>query len=590
MSLKFYKTRYLSEHTYDNLIDVFDPRINSLWSGDTLVVRDWLRMMEKLYSRDNLRQYLRMLQNGSSRLGMSSTNENLFNTYYYEVPDHQLWVLHFMVVERKISSTETRFNCYQPTDTPSTMVTNRGFAIRPYDADYKQVMISDIPALVNTMYTKWMAHFQGFLDHTWSIDHSTNMDNPFISQLYGFIKGTTTYGNDMGRSFNITQVVASTRVKLSFTIGNETAIANGEYFNLMGREILDNENRRPLYNVLAYSTNPCNLLSWPKVEQGEINPTLYGVELECAFDYEVKDIIDAQHDLFFIAKQDSSVNGRKKTRAELVTVPMSLKAHKKYWAAWFQKLDYKRFDCTTDTNNGMHVHIDKKALDDDKHLRNMVWFYAHPANTEFIVAFSERGSLAKMQSYTPIPNFGSLTKVKAYRRCVDIASRHRGIVNVSTNKPTVEIRMFRGVVSFAEMLKNLEFVDAVLNFTRGEHSPNSLSLVHFLKWLEATPRNRYTMVKAFIQQMKKLDQTIASCELYNIIFSETDPDTIVAALNKSNLSITNAHVSLLNKGKKRTFVLNKMTGRLEITESKLSKLAKLDRNIEAIYTRQLAAA
>jgi hypothetical protein len=359
----------------------------------------------------------------------------------------------------------------------------------------------------------------------------------------------------------------------------------GLIFSLMLRQKITKTFRDPLYRVLSYSTQATNLIDWPILDKNEKNPVLYGVELECVSDYNVRQIIDAQAIPFFIAKSDGSISGSKRNATELVTVPMSLKAHKKHWAHWFRNIDYKQFDCTKDTTNGLHVHIDRKAFMNEQHLRNMVWFYTNPANTDFLLYISERGSLERMAQYSPIYQYpSSLSKVRAFKDCTRLVAGTRGIVNLSKTA-TVEVRMFRGIVSFGELVKDLEFVDAVFHFCEGEHSLNKLTFPDFLVWLSREPINKYTILRKFIDQCKNLPDMIIHSEVKSIVFNLSDPDTIVERLNKSKIKITNAHVTILNKGNKRKYILNKETGLIDVLQTNLSKFAKLDRVIESRYTR-----
>ena len=161
----------------------------------------------------------------------------------------------------------------------------------------------------------------------------------------------------------------------------------------------------------------------------------------------------------------------------------------------------------------------------------------------------------------------------------------RGIINFG-KKITVEIRMFRSIVSFAELCKDLEFVDAVFHFCSGERSLMKLGFTDFLTWLQKeVPINKYTILRKFIDSCNYMDKMISEYQVKNMIFNITEPELIIKKLNGSKLKLTNAHVSVLNKGIKRTYILNKDTGFIELTTTNMSKLVKIDRSTESRYTR-----
>lgn len=355
-------------------------------------------------------------------------------------------------------------------------------------------------------------------------------------------------------------------------------------------------NRSALYNIKSYTTDVLSILPYPLKEQKENNPLLVGVELEVCTDYHIRQLVDAAEDVFFLGKSDSSITGNKHYCVELVTAPASIKYLKRQYALWFNNLDYSKFDTSTDTNNGMHVHVGREhfrnelGTEDKNHIRNFCWFINNPANTDFFVYLSERGSLAKMQSYTPFYQFSrGSSKLRAFKEiCSSVGSGgFRGATNFKggwDNAKTVEVRIFKGIVSYACIVKNLEVVDSVFHFTRSLTSYRDLTLKGYLKWLSNTPRNKYSVLKKFIDQAD-ISKFIVASDVRDLIFNEDNPEKIVEKLNKAPFKLTNDHVTYLNRGRKRTFVLNKETGQLNVDQNKRSKVAFLDKEIAARYLR-----
>lgn len=342
--------------------------------------------------------------------------------------------------------------------------------------------------------------------------------------------------------------------------------------------------RRNLERILNYSANVMNYL--PYTIQGEKEPkaVLFGVELEANGDYQPKELIAAQKDLFFIMKQDSSVYGSKQYNYELVTVPASLKAHKRLWAEFFEKIDYQNFDTTKETGNGMHVHIDRKAFK-PSHLNRFTWFITNPSNEDFILCVSERPTKRNLEEWARMPNYvGQPTRVSASRSAVAANRGIRGAVHYKSDK-TVEIRLFKGIVSYATIVKNLEFVDSVFHFTLVT-SLAQLSLRNYIDWLNSTPVNKYQMLKAFLAEVK-LQDILAGAEVGDYIWTLRTEHIVAEKLNKAPFKVTNAHITYLNKKRrKRTFILK--NGEVQCVASSGGLLAKLDKSIQKKQTRGAA--
>jgi hypothetical protein len=284
-----------------------------------------------------------------------------------------------------------------------------------------------------------------------------------------------------------------------------------------------------------------------------------------------------------LAKSDSSVTGNKRHSLELVTVPMSFKAHKREWAKWFSKLEYDKFDTTKDTNNGMHVHIGRDHFDNEKHIRNLAWFINNPAHRDFMMALSERTAYS-VENYSPMRKYSpEASKVRAMKNVVGEIRNLRGACNVASNKPTIEVRLFKGIVSYAAVLKNLECVDAMFNFSR-EFPVYKMTLRQFLLWLESQPYNKYPVFKKFVFAIKNLKKMTFESDMNEIIFTSNDPNKIMKRMTTAGIKITNEHITTLNKRvKKRMFVLNKETGNIDIVYTNKFPLAHMDRELEKRY-------
>lgn len=573
------------------LNELFNPSKNDLWTqytrdnpGDEVTVSFdyWFQCMKSVVCRENVTKHPALFFKGIDNLTVQ--NQEVFKRLITKIPDEYLWVFLFA---RKVAvepiSNEFFFYFYEPSTAP-VVVDRYTLAFKANSTTTVVVTEDTLVENLLPILNKWQAHLDQVVGKQFSYIHSSTLTSYFLNNFSLFITNSQVITSVQGE-YSRPSECDRVGLVVSFNVANGY-IFQGGTFAILFKEVVTKDYRRPLYSLLNYSTAATDLIEWPLVEKHEKNPVLYGVELECSFDYSIRELIDAQVEPFFIAKSDGSVTGSKKYKAELVTIPMSLKAHKKHWAHWFKNVDYSRFDCTKSTNNGIHVHIDKKAFYDDHHTKNMSWFYTNPANTDFLLYISERGTYEKMRTYSPIIKYpSSSSQVKSYNQTVRLASMERGIVNFG-KKVTVEIRMFRSIVSFAELCKDLEFVDAVFHFCSGERSLMKLGFTDFLTWLQKeVPINKYTILRKFIDSCNYMDKMVSEYQIKNMIFNITEPELIIKKLNGSKLKLTNAHVSVLNKGIKRTYILNKDTGFIELTTTNMSKLAKIDRSTESRYTR-----
>lgn len=342
--------------------------------------------------------------------------------------------------------------------------------------------------------------------------------------------------------------------------------------------------REALSTILNYTTNVLDMLPFTMRGGKEQHAPLYGIELEACSNYSPTDIIRAQDELFFIMKQDGSISGVGRHKYEMVTVPATYKVHKRLWAEFFNKVDYREFDVSTNTGNGMHVHIDRKAFKTEQHLNRFTWFMINPANSDFLFELSERPNKNDFSRWAPLPTFGQgASKAKTMRQAVNHNRNLRGAVHFKGNS-TVEIRMFKGVVSYATILKNLEFVDSLFHFSL-ETALTNITLGSYLTWLSSQPQNRYSALRAFIAEFKNLENIQLSNQLKEYLFAENRPEYVIDKLRKAKFPITNKHLTMLNREKrKRTYVLDK-EGIVQLAYATGGKLAKLDKMLQDKMTR-----
>ena len=316
-------------------------------------------------------------------------------------------------------------------------------------------------------------------------------------------------------------------------------------------------NKAKLHKLFNYSTKHTMLFGkrgvrHEKSKKGRKVKTLgplYGVELELSTNKDINELIDAQNKPFFYCKADSSPFGSCRSAFECVTRPMDYRAQRIAWGQWFANMwdsktkSYKDFDTSKATGNGMHIHIDRASFRSKSHLQNFVWFIIDPLNTAFIEFISEREY--GLNSFCPMPVSYSKSRRNDYKNALSLYNDDfRGAVYIKGNSgKTVEVRIFKGIVSYATVMKNLDIVDALYYFTMNR-SYSQLTLSNFLTWLEKVEKNKYKALKAFLSDMPKAVVDISKYILP--LYGLTEPGECLNKLKELNIPPCHSVVDYLN--------------------------------------------
>jgi len=473
-----------------------------------------------------------------------------------------------------------RFGFYLP---PHLRLYNNTFQAQEYYCQYDQEhLITQLKALDASVRELEITKGTSGVNTIWAMQSS-----PFYVLLGKYALGHKifTTGND-GRAFDpesAKTALSSPDIRLKVTS------EEGRYVYCSLKATISNKNRKPLYKIFPHSASPITELE-DVVDTKRDSGVRYGVELEVSTDLSIKELIDAQHELFFIGKSDSSITGTKKTRVELVTVPLTYKEQRTSWAKFFKGIEYSEFDTSNTTNNGMHVHVSRKAFGKEvkkpnlftKHTPHMLrfcWMITNPANAPFFLAISERDKQS-LQQWAPMPNFSKFKSTKkALCYALLEAGRIRGAVNVGTDKPTVEVRLFKGIVSLATVFKNLDVVDALFYYTK-DASLEKLTVNDFLSYIDELPANKYLCLRHFLKKIP-IDEYIDFSRLVTLTFGEERPEKICEIVNSSGMALKQAHIKQLNT--LRTDVTFEMQkgGLLRVSDKDKGKVAFLDRFVEA---------
>jgi len=149
---------------------------------------------------------------------------------------------------------------------------------------------------------------------------------------------------------------------------------------------------------------------------------------------------------FAFMKHDGSL----KNGFEVVSLPMSLDSHRNKWSSFFRMV--KKTDLEVRSTCGMHVHVSRELLTQFQIGKIIIFLYS-PQNNAFIRQIAGR---------IPPKQFAELNA----KKLKDVKNHHNRYSALNlTNPETIEFRLFRGTFNKEEVLKNIEFCDALVRFT-----------------------------------------------------------------------------------------------------------------------------
>lgn len=601
--------RYNLSYGFTSLHDFFHPGINNLifnstwWNEVSPTINDFVKLSKLLFSRENLkdREFLSAVVSRTIREG--SLIDAMYQMFINELTDDELPILGLTTIQvddfsyhninpsnfSKNTSFGNSFglkvdtiplNMGRPEIYTNSSNNTIECVVTIYDSSFNtiEVAIQKLKELSTRTFEKLESTYRNYKWTTTS----------FVSRQFEFFNLFSAYTLN-GKYCKVTNptnqflTIYNADKIYDIMLRNNFIPENGYTFkvNLSARSInvtftetINETNRQSLYREFNYTTSVPNILKGKKKKDKEGTPIYIGMELEVSTEYTHKELIDFQKELFFICKHDGSITGSKPVKTELVTRIGSIKWIKEQWAHFFNSVDYRKFDTSINTNNGMHVHIDRECFDDDFHVRNFAWMINNPANTPFIIAISERGGPNEYCRFTSIEG---IKKTKSFKDIVTFCTQIRGAVNFKGgfNSKTVELRIFKGIVSFASIMKNLEFLESMFEFSRSLRSYRKLNLQSYFEYVFKTPTNKYFALKRFLEEINYQDY-IVTAQIKELVSNETDPERIIKLLNNSDIELTNEHITMLNKGKKRLYILK--DGKVKLIDYN-SKLANLDKDL-----------
>lgn len=237
-----------------------------------------------------------------------------------------------------------------------------------------------------------------------------------------------------------------------------------------------------------------------KLDNEPHNSIYFGIELEAGmfkcvnFTEEILDEIDAD---YFILKDDSSIGDCERIvySTEIVSHPMTYNWLKAHQDVWNKVLELRKKGLRSYVTNscGIHIHLSKKPFT-EKHLyRFMKMIYSYKKFTSFI---SQRRK-HQLKSWSSVEDGENLKKKAKDKYYI----KRYTAVNLG-NDDTIEIRIFRGTLCPRSFWKNIEYIQALIEFT-AISKVKELTIKNFLLYI-SNKKNEFPNLYSWLKDKQKI--------------------------------------------------------------------------------------
>ena len=254
------------------------------------------------------------------------------------------------------------------------------------------------------------------------------------------------------------------------------------------------------------------------------NPDYYfGLELEVLCHNPSKSayqILESAPDDLIYFKDDSSIAGQ---GFEMVTNPFSWSYYLKAKGDFMGILQEMRgVGATAHKSCGIHIHVSRSAFKSQKHLYSFLRLVTAENNRAFTETMAGRST----DEWASLSNQGDKNTIIDKAKCKDKSSGFGRYTAVNMdNSATIEIRIFRSTLDDLEFFKNIEYVKAMVDYTRDmpiKEAINALDFTVYIlkskeypalrKWMldesNLIPREPRAMINALDVEVSKHNKNI----------------------------------------------------------------------------------
>lgn len=251
----------------------------------------------------------------------------------------------------------------------------------------------------------------------------------------------------------------------------------------------------------------------PATRRGALlrNTFYLGVELEVECEGNAVHKAELIHRKFpnaLLLKEDGSIDNG----FEMVSGPMDLKHHRKFWAPI---LDYARgigLRSWSYTSTGLHVHISRRQLSRLDEIKLAV-FVNSLSTRRYVVGLAGRES----------PNFAALRRKKLNGSAT--CGAHYEAVNFGNDR-TIEFRLFKGTLHTEHVLACIEFCHAVVYWTKETSLHNITKWSHFWKFV-GVHRKTYSNLFSYYDAKQAVVRKTIHARKRDILGRRANPEIVM---------------------------------------------------------------
>lgn len=196
-------------------------------------------------------------------------------------------------------------------------------------------------------------------------------------------------------------------------------------------------------------------------------------------------------------KSDSTLN----SGFEIVSNPMSLDYHMNImnWRDIFLLLHKNHFESNNTQTCGLHIHVNKSYFGEDvvtqiEHITKAI-FFMEKFWSELQTLSRRSINSCDLFSF----RFGLDIIYTAYEALYQLASNHHYVLNTE-NEDTVEFRLFKGTIDYANFIAALQLVFNICSFVRNSSNENIKNMM----WRDFTDsiKPKYTYLIDYLREYR----------------------------------------------------------------------------------------
>jgi hypothetical protein len=192
---------------------------------------------------------------------------------------------------------------------------------------------------------------------------------------------------------------------------------------------------------------------------------------------------------------------------EIVSYPFTWDWYKKEggidkWNKLLLFLKQKEWGADKYPNCGIHIHS-TKAVWTSFQIYKLVQFIYNPINRSFIYDVAGR----EPNRYCQITETDTMSAVKIAKDKKNVNASHYNLLNLNnkagSNGHTIEFRMFKSTLEPLYFHSNIEFVQAIYNFTR-DNAKKHMTDKHFLSYINGFKGQYPALIENLTMKLKRI--------------------------------------------------------------------------------------